>query len=228
MNYIFRTTSTFHAVLCFTSGLIIIQNTIHAMKDSRYWLTETYAMIAWSYFTYDTFSMFHGYLLNNHEIKATITKKFLLFAESKGLLFIHHVFLAVGIISLLVSRREMGDFVAGCFYMMELSTPFLHARYLLIKLQMNKCRLYTVNGVFIFMTFFSCRILVFPVMYHIYGVQNNLPSIMATVTTIPYMCNVFILMCFIPQCYWFYIICKIMVLTFLKGNSYQKNSKKAN
>ncbi|CAM1325039.1 Uncharacterised protein at_DN2490, partial [Pycnogonum litorale] len=126
-------TSTIQAILAFTSGSLIARNTHHDVVNASYWITNTYAMFCLSYFAYDTFSMFHGYLLKNHCIKTSIVKKSSLFVKSNFLMFLHHVVIIFGIVPYLLWRRGKGDFIFGCFYMMEFSLPFIHFRYLLLK-----------------------------------------------------------------------------------------------
>ncbi|CAM1325037.1 FAM57A (predicted) [Pycnogonum litorale] len=141
-------------------------------------------------------------------------------------MFLHHVVIIFGILPYCSLRGGKGDFLVGCFYMMEFSLPFVHFRYLLLKLQMANSLLYTINGVFILVTYFIFRILMFPFMYTMYAVQRNLPSITAAVTAVPFLCNVLTFVCFLPQAYWFYVTCRKILSSLLKGNNYEKEEQK--
>lgn len=62
-------------------------------------------------------------------------------------------------------RGELGDFFVGCIFTAELSTPFVSLGKILMQLKMQDTLLHKVNGILILVTFFLCRILLFPFMY---------------------------------------------------------------
>ncbi|XP_015684160.1 protein FAM57A-like, partial [Protobothrops mucrosquamatus] len=72
-------------------------------------------------------------------------------------------------------RGELGDFFVGCIFTAELSTPFVSLGKILIQVKMQDSLLHKINGILILVTFFLCRILLFPYMYWAYGRQMNLP-----------------------------------------------------
>lgn len=50
-------------------------------------------------------------------------------------------------------------------YLMELSTPFVSVRSILSILGLKDSLAYVINGIFMLVTFFLCRILMWPMLY---------------------------------------------------------------
>lgn len=72
---------------------------------------------------------------------------------------------------------------------------------------MQDSLLHKINGILILVTFFLCRILLFPFMYWAYGRQMNIP-IYKVPFRIPLHCNVANAFLIAPQIYWFSLICR--------------------
>lgn len=72
---------------------------------------------------------------------------------------------------------------------------------------MQDTLLHKVNGILILVTFFLCRILLFPFMYGAYARQTGLPIYMVPFH-IPLHCNVANASLIAPQLYWFMLICR--------------------
>lgn len=72
---------------------------------------------------------------------------------------------------------------------------------------MQDSLLHKVNGILILVTFFLCRILLFPFMYWAYARQSGLP-IYKVPFHIPFHCNVTNALLIAPQLYWFALICR--------------------
>ncbi|XP_026565979.1 protein FAM57A [Pseudonaja textilis] len=104
-------------------------------------------------------------------------------------------------------RGERGDFFVGCIFTAELSTPFVSLGKTLMQLKMQDSLLHKINGILILVTFFLCRILLFPYMYWAYGQQMNIP-IYKVPFHIPLHCNVANAFLIAPQMYWFALICR--------------------
>nr|CAD7425735.1 unnamed protein product [Timema monikensis] len=66
-------------------------------------------------------------------------------------------------------RGSLGDCVFGFVYLMELSTPFVSFRGILSKLKMKSSHLYVVNGLAMLVTFFFCRVVMFPYVCYLYS-----------------------------------------------------------
>ncbi|CAJ0944703.1 unnamed protein product [Ranitomeya imitator] len=104
-------------------------------------------------------------------------------------------------------RGDIGDFYVGCLLVAELSTPFVSLGKLLIQMNLQNSLLHKVNGAFVLLTFFACRILLFPFMYHAYGKQFGIP-LYKVPFNIPLHCNITMGTIMAPQIYWFWLICR--------------------
>lgn len=79
--------------------------------------------------------------------------------------------------------------------------------FFLSQLKMQDTLLHKVNGILILVTFFLCRILLFPFMYAAYGRQMGIPVYMVPFR-IPLHCNIANASLIAPQLYWFTLICR--------------------
>uniref|UniRef100_A0A8D0FDG4 TLC domain containing 3A n=1 Tax=Strix occidentalis caurina TaxID=311401 RepID=A0A8D0FDG4_STROC len=75
------------------------------------------------------------------------------------------------------------------------------------QLKMQDTLLHKVNGILILVTFFLCRILLFPFMYAAYARQVGIPIYMVPFR-IPLHCNIANASLIAPQLYWFRLICR--------------------
>ena len=71
----------------------------------------------------------------------------------------------------LVYRRNFGDCFIGYGFLMELSTPFVSLRAILAHCGQKRSKFYVLNGILMMTVFFCCRILIFPIIYQLYGDQ---------------------------------------------------------
>ncbi|KAF3840636.1 hypothetical protein F7725_006498 [Dissostichus mawsoni] len=151
-----RLVSSIHAVMATTAGVIVVSH----------WLA-TYFVIWFGvpYMTYDIFAMYlshyHRFRVKGHEdYKRHSLRTISTFVRREFLLFF---------------RREQGDFFIGCLFLTELSTPFVSMGKILIQLGLQDCWLHKANGGMVLLTFFMCRIALFPYMYWVYGRHYDLP-----------------------------------------------------
>jgi hypothetical protein len=129
------------------------------------------------------------------------------FIENKGSIVIHHVALAVlGFPLIVFWRRGLGDFFVGCIFCAELSTVFLSLNMILKHLQMQESLWYVISGLLLMLTFFLCRILVFPFMYWRYGKYTGRLKMWEVPGQIPWFCSVGCGSILLLQLYWFHII----------------------
>ncbi|KAG7218405.1 hypothetical protein INR49_020404 [Caranx melampygus] len=77
----------------------------------------------------------------------------------------------------------------------------------LLLLGLDSSRLHQLNGLVVLMSFFTCRILIFPFMYWMYGQQFGLP-LHRVPSHLPLHCNVGNLVILAPQVYWFILLLK--------------------
>lgn len=76
---------------------------------------------------------------------------------------------------------------------------------LIIQLGLDDTRLHRINGIMVLLSFFTCRILVFPFMYWMYGQQFGIP-LHRVAFHLPLQCNVGNLVILAPQIYWFILL----------------------
>lgn len=82
--------------------------------------------------------------------------------------------------------------------------------------------LHRVNGVIMLVTFFCCRLLLFPYMYWVYGQRVGLPLYRVPFNLSPeYNIGAAILMA--PQVYWFYLICRRAYSLFQQSRMSQRH-----
>ena len=91
--------------------------------------------------------------------------------------------------------------------MMEFSTPFVSLRSILSTLGMKESQPYIINGLVMLGSFFVCRVLMWPYVMWRYSVEIN-ATIWQAITGLPIGCIIGILILFLPQIYWFFLLIK--------------------
>ncbi|KAG8122491.1 putative Protein FAM57A protein [Naja naja] len=149
-------------------------------EERLHWIAREYIWVVVSYMTYDIYVM---YLCHWHKTqdKGPADQKY-----SWGRLR-----------SFLQKERLM---VTHHLFILLVLTP-------VAVLKMQDSLLHKINGILILVTFFLCRILLFPYMYWAYGRQMNMP-IYEVPFRIPLHCNVANALLIAPQIYWFTLICR--------------------
>ncbi|KAJ8280783.1 hypothetical protein GJAV_G00058930 [Gymnothorax javanicus] len=178
-----RLVSTLHAVLASTAGVLIITSCKNVMTD-RHWLATDFVWVSTPYMSYDIGAMYLCHYYHN---------------RVKG----HAIFLPIT----LYFRRGLGDFFVGCFFTTEFSTPFVCAGQILIQMGLKDSWLHVLNGVMVLLSFFTCRIALFPYMYWAYGRHARIPFHLVPFR-LPHCCNLGNLCILAPQIYWFVLLCK--------------------
>nr|XP_033802449.1 ceramide synthase [Geotrypetes seraphini] len=207
-----RLVSSVQAILASAAGYVVATSCRDIIND-QHWLTATYTQFAVPYFIYDIFAMFlchwYKYKVKGHEGQScnvlAITRCFL---YKEFLMVVHHVFMVVVCFPMSVFWRQgKGDFFLGCMLMAELSTPFVCLGKILIQYKKQHTLLHKVNGLLMLITFFICRILLFPYMYWVYGQRVGLALHQVPFSIPPeYTMGSAVLMA--PQIYWFSLICR--------------------
>lgn len=85
--------------------------------------------------------------------------------------------------------------------------PLTVAVTLHLQLGLDDIRLHRINGILVLVSFFTCRILIFPFMYWMYGQQFGIP-LHKVPFHLPLQCNVGNLVILAPQVYWFILLLK--------------------
>ncbi|NWW15688.1 FA57A protein, partial [Falcunculus frontatus] len=231
-----RLVSTVQATMATVSGITVVLSCKNVVHD-RHWLAVEYIWVLVPYMTYDIYVMYlchwhksqeKGILEKKHSLASVWS-----FLLQERLMVTHHLFILIVLtpitqvraaagapwtcwvlargahcwLSLQHFRGELGDFFVGCIFIAELSTPFVSLGKILMQLKMQDTLLHKVNGILILVTFFLCRILLFPFMYAAYARQVGIPVYLVPFR-IPLHCNIANASLIAPQLYWFRLICR--------------------
>ncbi|XP_044077301.1 ceramide synthase [Siniperca chuatsi] len=209
-----RVVSSIHAIMATTAGVIVVSSCRGNVINDRHWLA-TYFVIWYGvpYMTYDIFAMYlshyHRFRIKGHEdYKQHSLRTINSFVRREFLLVLHHIALLTILLPVtLFFRRDQGDFFIGCLFLTELSTPFVSLGKILIQLSLQECWLHKVNGGMVLLTFFMCRIALFPYMYWVYGHHYGIP-LYSVPFHLPLSANLGNLCILAPQVYWFVLLCR--------------------
>ncbi|XP_069613472.1 TLC domain-containing protein 3A isoform X2 [Ranitomeya imitator] len=175
-----RIVSSVHGVLAAVSGIIVITS-CKDVKYSRHWLATAYIWFVIPYMVYDTYAMYLRHWFKCKDSKVLNGNDH--FSAAINSLLKKEFLMLVHHISILTILVPIG--------LMNLQNSLLHK----------------VNGAFVLLTFFACRILLFPFMYHAYGKQFGIP-LYKVPFNIPLHCNITMGTIMAPQIYWFWLICR--------------------
>lgn len=206
-----RLVSSVHASLATAAGVTVVTSCRDVMTDSH-WLVNAFALFGTPYMAFDIYAMYlshyHTQRVRGHPSSSgghsLQTVKAFLFRD--WILVLHHLVLVLIFLPItLFFRRGLGDFFLGCFFTTEFSTPFVSIGKILTQLGLDDTRMYRINGIIVLLSFFTCRILVFPYMYWMYGRQMGIP-LHRVALHLPLHCNVGNLVVLAPQIYWFILL----------------------
>lgn len=203
-----RLVSALHASLATAAGVTVVSSCSDVMTDSH-WLVNSFVLFGAPYMAFDIYAMYLSYYhiervrgkSSHHSLR--MVRAFLV---KDWTLVLHHVALILVFMPIILFfRRGLGDFFIGCMFTTECSTPFVSLGKILIQLRLDDTRLHRVNGFIVLLTFFTCRILLFPFMYWMYGRQFGIP-LYRVAFHLPLQCNVGNLVILAPQVYWFVLL----------------------
>ncbi|XP_076023978.1 TLC domain-containing protein 3A-like [Genypterus blacodes] len=203
-----RLVSAIHASMATGAGVVVVTSCKDVMTGSH-WLANGFVWFGAPYMANDIYAMYlshytaqkvkgHNQGHSLQTVKAFLIKDWMLFLHHSALLLI---FMPIT----LFFRGGLGDFFVGCLFITELSSIFLSIGKILFQLGLHDTRLQRINGIILLVSFFTCRILVFPFMYLKYGRQYGLPLYMVPFH-LPLQCNVGNLVILAPQVYWFMLL----------------------
>ncbi|XP_044057801.1 TLC domain-containing protein 3A-like [Siniperca chuatsi] len=203
-----RLVSAIHASLATAAGVTVVTSCRNTMTDSH-WLVNGFVLFGAPYMALDIYAMYlshyHTQRVRGHSSSHSLqtVKAFL---SKDWMLVLHHLALLLIFMPItLFFRRGLGDFFIGCLFTTEFSTPFISLGKILIQLGLDDTRLHRINGIIVLLSFFTCRILVFPFMYWMYGQQFGIP-LHRVAFHLPLQCNVGNLVILAPQIYWFILL----------------------
>jgi len=216
------TSSTFAFLACLTGVTVAQQCSGDALTD-RYYVLDNYLIFGFSYFFYDIVSM---YMVHSTEHKEQVTfsvAEAARFIVAKPMILLHHVFVPlVGFPILMHYRGGTGDCLLGTSFLIEASTPFVSLRVILVHLQMKESPVYVVNGLLMLLSFFLCRVMLFPYLYYWYSTLLG-ASLLSTLASVPLWVHLAVLGLWSPQLIWFHRMLKGSLKLI---NEAQKRSRK--
>lgn len=208
-----RLVSSIHAVMAVPVGIIVVYSCSGNVITDRHWLATHF--VIWygvPYMSYDIFAMYlsHYYrfrVKGHKDYKSHSLQTINSFVRKEFLLVLHHIALLTILLPVtLFLRKDQGDYFIGCLFLTELSTPFVSLGKILIQLGLQDCWLHKVNGGAVLVSFFVCRIALFPFMYWMYGSHYGIPLYMVPFH-LPLSTNLGNLCILAPQVYWFVLLC---------------------
>jgi len=198
-----KVTSSTFALLACTIGWFVNQQCTGDIMRERFYILDNYLIFGVSYFFYDVISM---YLVYNTLTKDTVTVSYsevTQFLSDRPLIVFHHILVPlVGFPALMYFRNGYGDCLLGTSFMIEASTPFVSLRVILVHLNMKESLVYMVNGIMMLLSFFLCRVMLFPILYWWYSNVLGI-SLISTIISIPCWCHIATIGLWFPQLFWF-------------------------
>lgn len=158
--------------LCGGTGIIAVLQTRHSVMTAKYWFVVPFSTIGSAYFIYDLGAMYYSHSLQKDSQGLPWKAHLKLYLKRNLLMVTHHVVLIFLLFPALIYYSNMGDFFTGCFYLTEISTPFVNMRVILTKFGLKSSKLYILNGVLMTIVFALCRVMMFPYMYLTYLQQQ--------------------------------------------------------
>ncbi|KAI3373964.1 hypothetical protein L3Q82_022533 [Scortum barcoo] len=217
-----RLVSSIHAIMATTAGVIVVLSCRGNVINDRHWLA-TYFVIWYGvpYMTYDIFAMYlshyYRFRVKGHEdYKQHSLRTVNSFIRKEFLLVLHHIALLTILLPVTLVFNDSADSSEGtrgisssgaCFSQSSARITFVSLGKILIQLSLQDCWLHKANGGMVLLTFFMCRITLFPYMYWVYGQHYGIP-----LYSVPFHLSLFANLgnsCILaPQVYWFVLLCR--------------------
>ncbi|KAK2816383.1 hypothetical protein Q7C36_022654 [Tachysurus vachellii] len=209
-----RLVSSVHAIMATVAGIIVVSSCRENVITNRHWLATSFVLgYGVPYMAYDVFAMYlshyYRFRVSGHEdYRRHSLRTISLFVTKESLLVLHHIALLTILLPItLFFRKDQGDFFIGCLFLTEISTPFVSLGKILIQVGLQDCWLHKMNGCMVLLSFFVCRIALFPYMYWVYGAHYSLPFY-AVPLHLPLYANLGNMCILGPQLYWFILLCR--------------------
>lgn len=207
-----RLVSSVHALMATAAGAIVVTSCWDDVIHHRHWLATDFVIsYGVPYMTYDILAMYlshyHRFRVKGHEEYARHSfRTFQSFVRREFLLVLHHIALLTVLLPVtLFFRKQQGDFFIGCLFLTEVSTPFVSLGKILIQLNLQESCLHKLNGLLVLLTFFLCRVALFPFMYWRYGRHYGL-RLLSVPAHLPLATNLGSACILAPQLYWFVLL----------------------
>jgi len=201
------TSSTFAMLACST-GVFVMRQCSNDLLNQRFYILDNYLIFGVSYFFYDVGSMYMVYSTLDKEDVTISAKEVLRFLGERPLILFHHIFVpVVGFPALMYFRSGHADCLLGASFLIESSTPFVSLRVILVHLQKKESLLYVINGILMLVSFFFCRVMLFPILFCWYCAMAG-SSFFGTLVSVPFWVHFGVLGLWTPQLLWFHKMVK--------------------
>ncbi|MCL4145213.1 UNVERIFIED_CONTAM: hypothetical protein GTU68_006261 [Idotea baltica] len=199
--------SAVQGFVCGGIGVLAVIDCRHDVLKAQNEAIIHYCTIGTGYFMYDLVAMYYANNLDlvDRKKSGTFLENFKSYLYNNALMIAHHIILTGLLFPALITYSTMGHFFAGCFFCMELSSPFVNFRVILSKMGMKATKLYLYNGIVMMIVFAIFRVLVFAYMYVHYSLQQSSfqnCSVYDAFLKIPLVCHFYCTLILSPQLYW--------------------------
>jgi hypothetical protein len=144
-------------------------------------------------------------------------------ANSDWLMYAHHAFVIGGIV--LYRYFQIGLLALTVLSLMEAISPFVHVRWMLMKAGKDDTWYFILNGLLLFVTYFTFRILVFPYLFWAFARERGI-DVWSVPTHIPYVCSIGTAAITLANLHWFRLLIKAIVRKFSKRVEDNKKKNK--
>jgi len=219
--------STTFALMSCTVGIYVISNRGSSVMNDKYPIIHHFLVVGASYFAYDLLAMYQAFketTIPDQGATAASNAKAtpLSFLRARPLIIFHHILLPFIGVPVFLSQVNRGDYLIAVFLLMEGSTPSVSLRRILELLDMKSSLLYAVNGLFMTIIFFLCRIASVVYIYHTFAQELGLPLWDTISKHVPWHCNACTAVFTVLQTYWWSLMLRGLFKFMKKSNARQK------
>uniref|UniRef100_A0A1I8IS83 TLC domain-containing protein n=1 Tax=Macrostomum lignano TaxID=282301 RepID=A0A1I8IS83_9PLAT len=177
-----RIVTAVYSLMTFAAGLIsVLCLRNNDLVRDRFWLVSFWVCFGFGYYAYDSVMKPYCFGMDSNE---------------RG-----------GCVCCGWFRNGKCDFLVGCFFLAELTVPFIQIRHIMYRLGMTSLPQYLWNGVVMVITFFLSRIVVLFYIYYAYAQYRGVP-VVRVFGLLPLRCNIGMLALISMQLYWFGLMLK--------------------
>lgn len=202
--------SIVYSIICSVASIAILwQARNDILRGQAPVLVPFTYFIMW-YFAYDLYAMYDVYCLRTSAC-GSFLKKVTTFCHANAAIVTHHVVILVIGVPLdimYVWRKDLGDFIIGCFMVHDVSNTFLHTTLILKLMKQTHRQVFQLCAVLTVCSFVIFRLLTYPFMIFAYTYQYNLSTVQA-LSTMKVHCHAFFWSAFALQVHWFCAIIRV-------------------
>ncbi|PAA50487.1 hypothetical protein BOX15_Mlig029967g1 [Macrostomum lignano] len=196
-----------YSLMTFAAGLIsVLCLRNNDLVRDRFWLVSFWVCFGFGYYAYDSVMKPYCFGMDSNERGGLRVLRS--YSKNQPMMLTHHLLIMlVYYPTLLWFRNGKCDFLVGCFFLAELTVPFIQIRHIMYRLGMTSLPQYLWNGVVMVITFFLSRIVVLFYIYYAYAQYRGVP-VVRVFGLLPLRCNIGMLALISMQLYWFGLMLK--------------------